>query len=413
MKPIFSVILIFILHSTYAQSLDDYKIPKYFKILSSQDGSIEISSKVEYNGESLLLFINGQLSAVLTDIVFIRNQITEGVKCKAFHAYCTTDKEQNTILIAENGQFILFKQPGDTFVLLTNKSVSAYTKKPLTTEDEIKQMTLRWNQAVLTRDFNDLIYLYNEDVLYYGQIKKSKECVGIKRNYIAKNPDFNQRIIGELDVKIISDFEAICHFSKEVFIVSSKSKVYQSYLYFVKNDDRWEISVESDEITDKNTIYRSVMPDETISGDFNGDGILDMMWLQDAIAIPGTEFSTLNNTSIHFNNINLPHITTKNNAGGYLLNLGDLADNGYDMIGFWQYNIMGCWRSFYVYTLNKGKWILAVDPFQIHCDYWDEEGPVVKDSKNPGHVIITETEVLEDGEWRIAKKSVRLRNLNN
>lgn len=104
-----------------AQKLTDFNTPIKFTKFTNNQGTSDIDTKVQYNGESILLFINGKLEVILTDLLFIRDQITEGAKCKAYHVTCTKDKTRYLILIAENEQFFLVKMNGDEFLFLSNK----------------------------------------------------------------------------------------------------------------------------------------------------------------------------------------------------------------------------------------------------------------------------------------------------
>lgn len=118
-------VFIFLLSISYlninAQKLTDFTTPAKFIKYSNSKGSVDIESKVQYNGESFLLFINGKLEVILTDLLFIRDQVTEGVNCKAYHATCTKDNARYLVLFAEKAQFFLVKMDGNEFVFLSNK----------------------------------------------------------------------------------------------------------------------------------------------------------------------------------------------------------------------------------------------------------------------------------------------------
>lgn len=118
------IALLLICSSLSAQDLSDFKTPKRFIKFTNNEGSYDIESKVQYNGESFLLYVNNKLEVILTDLLFIRNQVTEGANCKAYHVTCTTDKKRYLILFAEKAQFFLVKMDGDEFVFLSNKGVT-------------------------------------------------------------------------------------------------------------------------------------------------------------------------------------------------------------------------------------------------------------------------------------------------
>jgi len=108
----FLLLLVNVSVESKAQKLTNFNTPiKYIKYTNSEV-SVGIESKVQYTGESFLLFINGKLEVILTDILFIRDQVTEGVSCKAYHVTYTKDKARYLILFAEKTQFFLVKYGG-------------------------------------------------------------------------------------------------------------------------------------------------------------------------------------------------------------------------------------------------------------------------------------------------------------
>lgn len=117
----FFLLLVNLCCESKAQKLADFNTPIKFVKFTNCGGSFDIETKVQYNGESFLLFINGKLEVILADLLFIRDQITEGVNCKVYHATCTKDKTRYLILFAEKAQFFLVKMEGNEFVALSNK----------------------------------------------------------------------------------------------------------------------------------------------------------------------------------------------------------------------------------------------------------------------------------------------------
>jgi hypothetical protein len=122
LNKLFFIFLLSISYSNLnAQNLSDFNSPVKFIKYTNSEGAFNIETKVQYNGESFLLFINGKLEVILTDLLFIRDQITEGVNCKAYHATCTKDKTRYLVLFAEKTQFFLIKMEGNEFLALSNK----------------------------------------------------------------------------------------------------------------------------------------------------------------------------------------------------------------------------------------------------------------------------------------------------
>lgn len=161
-----------------------------------------------------------------------------------------------------------------------------------------------------------------------------------------------------------------------------------------------------------NTMPTVVEPQKTdsIVGDFDGDGVLEKMWLvppdsltDDADCIGGCT------SYIYFSNPNIPTIKIESSIGGTPVNHGDLNNNGADEIGLLPDWFSSCWRQYYVWTLLDGKWELAVPPIHTHCNQW-EEGivPIEIDTSKEGHVITRHSE-LNDEEFSIVTESIAIK----
>lgn len=253
-----------------------------------------------------------------------------------------------------------------------------------------------WHKAHLTKDVGVFSNLYDDKVLYYGTSFNKNVCIESKLSLFKKYPDFFQQIYGEIQIEKIDDYEVKCSFVKRV-TVNQTTTDYPSYLIFKISADSWKIVTEGDLVTDKNLAKKSenktTIPKGAIRGDFNGDGILDYMWLQ-APKIKGEgECIGECNSFIKFSDPTINSIEVPNCIGGYPTNEGDLNKNGTDEIGLEPLWFSSCWSSYFVWTIKNGGWINAVEPFPTHCNQWDEGiKPIEIDFNKEGNVIIRYSE---------------------
>lgn len=77
------------------------------------------------------------------------------------------------------------------------------------------------------------------------------------------------------------------------------------------------------------SLDQTTIPLVTVKGDFNGDGILDSMWLSPYKIVPNKNDCLSKFTRyINFSDPTIPPIKVENCIGGIPTNLGDLNKNG-------------------------------------------------------------------------------------
>jgi len=269
-----------------------------------------------------------------------------------------------------------------------------------------------WNKAHSSKDVSVFSNLFNNTVLFYGTQMDKNSCIENKLSLFKENPDLYQQIYGDIQIVNINNTEVKCSFVKRV-TVKQATIDYPSYLIFRKVDENWKIVTEGDLVTDKNLSksqsVKTNIPNDAIKGDFNGDGILDYMWLvkpkmdDDGNSCIGDCISY-----IKFSDQNIPSIKVEDCIHGTPSNEGDLNKNGGDEIGLLPGWFQSCWRGYLVWTFVNGKWVNAVETFSTHCNQW-EEGvkPIEIDLNREGYVIIRYSE--HTGNDIITKsKSVRI-----
>ena len=139
-----------------------------------------------------------------------------------------------------------------TVIFLTScnnnqNSVKAVSKDTTT----IKELTVKWNDCLIKQDLQTLATLYAEQVSLYGTSISKEQAVSNKEGFFKKYSDFNQSITGDITVTKVTDQQYKVRFPKRSTFNGKTSDV-QGYLLFDKVSDKWKITNESDDLTDKN-----------------------------------------------------------------------------------------------------------------------------------------------------------------
>lgn len=256
-----------------------------------------------------------------------------------------------------------------------------------------------WNTANNKQDIGTLILFYDNEVLFYDTQLKKQDCIAGKLSVFKKYPTLNQQIAGQIKSTTLENGDVKCSFDK-VVTTNGATKTYASYLVFRKVNNAWKIVVESDLTTDANVEKRIMKAKGAVLCDVDGDGVKEYAWLTPAPIDTTREMTCLDDSCtsvIHFSNKAIPELKIPNCLDAAIDILGDLNNDGKDEIGINPGWWTSCWSGYHVFTLKKGKWILAVPVISTHCNQWEEGVKVIqKDPKKPGYVIIHYSELNDD-----------------
>jgi hypothetical protein len=274
------------------------------------------------------------------------------------------------------------------------------SKKTLPQKQEysLGELASIWNEANNNRDINVLKSLYDTVVHFYQYKYTADECIERKIEYFEKYPDYKQKIEGNIFIDTLKDGFVRVNFTKAVIRGDEEERV-AAYLVFRKDAETWKIFVESDLNTDRLLSSGGQIPANAVEGDFNGDGIMDFMWLE---IVGKTE-----ECKIRFSG-NIPPVIVKTCLEGSPVNEGDLNGDGADEVGLLPIWETSCWKGYFVYTFKENQWIEAIEPVPTHCIQWEKNVlPVVKDTARKGYVTVNYSELTDDG-IEIKTKTVKM-----
>ncbi|MDR1896904.1 MAG: VCBS repeat-containing protein [Prevotellaceae bacterium] len=210
-----------------------------------------------------------------------------------------------------------------------------------------------WNNANNTKNINTLAQMYDSIVHFYQHIYTADECIKSKSAYFEEYPDFKQEIEGRLFIDTLKDGIVKVNFTKTVTI-NNKEEKFPAYLIFKKHQKRWKIYVESDLYTDRELSTGAQIKNDAVQGDFNGDGIMDYMWIE-------TPQNAGDEYKIRFSGPIVPIILT-DFSGGTLINAGDLDGDGADEVGILPLWTTDCPTDCVVYTFKGYQWTSPLSP---------------------------------------------------
>lgn len=126
---------------------------------------------------------------------------------------------------------------------------------------------------------------------------------------------------------------------------------------------------------------------EAINGDFNGDGKIDTAYLYGAEkpADDNTKPSEPFKSGIIFSDISvsISFIPGSSTMGDFILNEGDIDNNGADEIGYFDLSE----SRYIVYSFRRGKWEAIVNMASVRNDNYQDLVKITPDRK--GYAIMT------------------------
>lgn len=275
----------------------------------------------------------------------------------------------------------------------------------LRAQESAVDILVKWNSYHNNQELSSFRRLYHDSVFYYGKNVSNDYCSNSKsralsgKSYSQHLQNVQERALGKYFIRL--DFDKLVTYN-------GKTTSYPSYIVLRRGEEGLKICVEGDKLTDRTLTkkYRSNIPKDCITGDFDGDGQLEKAWvvrpeIMDAdLGCPGGCY-----VKIRFSESSIPEIKA-HGIGGTLTNLTDLNEDGIDEVGMERWWFQGCWQPYFIFTNIQYGWYNPIT-FETHCD---QPHFPVEFNHQTGMTILNEAIMSEETEWQVGtfSKTIKL-----
>lgn len=285
--------------------------------------------------------------------------------------------------------------PTTTFLalMLVSCGDAEEAKTEQQTMPDARAVAQQWNDAHNTKDVVEFGKVFGPTVNFYETQLAENVVIEKKLSFFKKHPDFRQVIDGDIALDTLNNGRVKCSFNKRV-TMDGKTTDYPSYLIMTLDDTIWQIDTESDLVTDENLSAPKRMksdnyPSNAIRGDYDGDGTYEYMWVEPPeLGENHGDCIGECEVTIMFNDQGIASIKSMG-IGGYVVNHGDLDNNGTDDIGYVRSWWQSVWHPYPVFGMKGSRWqtLVEIDLNQNFLEDPDYE-PIRKHPAKKGYAYI-------------------------
>lgn len=244
----------------------------------------------------------------------------------------------------------------------------------LRAQESAVDILVEWNSCHNNQELSSFGNLYHDSVFYYGKNVSNDYCSNSKSKallgkvYSQYLQNVKERTIGKYFIRL--DFDKLVTYN-------GKTNSYPSYLVLRRGEEGLKICVEGDKITDRalSQKYRSDIPNDYITGDFDGDGQLEKAWVVQPSIKSYDECEGKCTSKIYFSDYSIPIIIYDGSIDLNINNLGDLNNDGIDEIGVGRVWFQSTRQFYSVYVMCHSNWKEAI-VVDIHT--MDSTWPIVQ-----------------------------------
>jgi hypothetical protein len=183
-----------------------------------------------------------------------------------------------------------------------------------------------------------------------------------------------------------------------------------AYLIFREHSDTWKaLSEHRYGRIEQRLPGKAKIPNDAIKGDFNGDGIVDYVWLETLRDDDEGKLISYNNeTTVRFSG-NIPPLFFPGYIGGDLFNRGDLNEDGTDELVIYPWWPTSYWGAYQAFSFKENQWkeILTVPIWYDHL--LDGMQPITKHKTKKGYVIVNSSYSDDDINFIIESDTIHLK----
>lgn len=301
---------------------------------------------------------------------------------------------------------IVFNSCNEFKTKSSNEANDSASVERMSDEEIVLSLLKEWDKAINESDYEVQSQLFAPTVFFYTAEMSVDKVIENRKSLFAKHPDFAQYVKGTPTVTRLDSGDLKVSFVKHC-LQNGNGKDYPSYLVFSKIYGQWKITKESDEVTDRNVQKRKVkVPPSAITGDFDGDGKKESVWVEGK---KDSEGFYISKAILKSDNPAIGGLAWDNSYSGVeLINVGKLDGGNRDYLGTIPF-AYSTWCSYKLYVFRDGKWKMAIEPFTVWVGD-DNYYRVFKDPKRKGNVIIVsnDMEAVDDDFAKEIKQSVPL-----
>lgn len=258
-------------------------------------------------------------------------------------------------------------------------------------------------EATIMFDLGFPINEWMAKIKYSGEWSASKDAIMNKVDKGSITFDFNKSLLDSSDRRELKN-NILDELKKNDYVEGVRILSPIGDTFDVVDDDGEKVTYIrlSDAETEGGLSEEVAIDKKEVSGDFDGDGKVDHVWINGEFDDEDIATTPL---TLGSDNPKLDGLSWNVPCGVLLFNLGKMDDSKKDFLGVIPF-AMSDWASYEVYRFKDGSWKKVIAPFNVYLES-DLSNRVTR-SKIPGYVTVYENNPASDDIFTLSRSEVRL-----